>query len=440
MAQTNFGEAFASKVARNTWQRAVTPAITNNAYEGEVKEIGDRVNIIMMLGDSVLQDYVTGTDMSTVSPVDTEATLTIEKRKAWNFVIDRLEQVFAYAQDVPDTVSEKYTKQLEREIDSYTLAKFPDAKNWVGYNMRVTGSSRDTEASIATSATGGTITVQAQAGIASNYVAPVELGDGTSAFSGFTAADTGKYIRLTSGTSWATPFYLISGVTDSTNVTVTNWDGAISGEDIPAGDVLRGLYGAQEFTGAGVYNGDGKPTSEGGWGYELMAAYATTISSSTIYDQVTECAQRLDEEEMPDTDRHMTAPPAVITALRQASELQPAIAMAYEGVVINGRVGRVGGIDVHSATGFRVSTRVEHSKATAGAANEGADTVLESGDLAHQIPVNHIDMCTFAYKWAESRVVDAEDQFARKYQGLHLYGALVPNIRRKNGVILYAKV
>ncbi len=34
-------------------------------------------------------------------------------------------------------------------------------------------------------------------------------------------------------------------------------------------------------------------------------------------------------------------------------------------------------------------------------------------------------------------VVDAEDQFARKYQGLHLYGALVPNVRRKAGAILF---
>lgn len=435
MAQDNFGIAFAKKVARNTWQRAVTPVITNDKYEGEVKEIGDRVRILMFLGDAVLQDYVTGTDMSTFSPIDDEATLVIEKRKAWNFVIDRLEQIFAYAVDVPDAVSEKYTKQLEKEIDTYNLTKFPDAKNWIGYNARFAGSSRDTEASIATTATGGTLTIQSGVGSASNQVGAVELGDGTLVYSGFDNADVNKHVRLTSGTSWATPYYRITAVTDSQTATIANWDGAIAGEDIPNGDVLRGLYGDTQFTG-GSHNGDGKPTTEGGWGYEFMAARATASTAANVYEQIVLAGEALDSEEVPDTDRHMTMTPSYTTLLRNAAEVQPAISMAYEGVVINGRVARIGGIDLHQAAGNRVSTRVEHPTA----AGVGADTTVTTGNLTLQLPVNHIDMCTFAYKWAESRVVDAENQFARKYQGLHLYGSLVPNINRDKGVIIFAQV
>lgn len=435
MAINNFGIAFANKVARNTWQKAVAPSITNDQYEGEVKAMGDRVRILMFLGDADLQDYVSGTNMSSVSPVDDEVELVIEKRKAWNFVIDRLEQIFAYATDVPDAVSEKYTKKLEREIDTYALSKMVDAKNWLGYNLRVVGSSADTEASIATTSSGGTLTVQAITGSSGNRVATVELGDGTSAFSGFTTADLNKYVRLTSGTSWATPYFRITAVTDSTTVSIENWDGATAGDDIPNGDVLRGLYGAPDFTG-GAYNGDGKPTTQSGWGYEMMAAYATNITESTVYQQITELAEALDREEVPDTDRHLTVTPSVTTLLRNASELQPAISMAYEGVVINGRVGRVGGIDIHMAAGQRVSTRIEHPTSS----GVGADITVTDGDRALQLPVNHKDFCTFAYKWAESRVVDAEDQFARKYQALHLYGALVPNIRRKAGAILFGLV
>jgi len=44
---------------------------------------------------------------------------------------------------------------------------------------------------------------------------------------------------------------------------------------------------------------------------------------------------------------------------------------------------------------------------------------------------------TFADKWSESRVVDAEDQFAKKYQGLFLFGAKVPHQRRKAGAVLF---
>jgi hypothetical protein len=37
-------------------------------------------------------------------------------------------------------------------------------------------------------------------------------------------------------------------------------------------------------------------------------------------------------------------------------------------------------------------------------------------------------------------VVDAEDQFAKKYQGLFLFGAKVPVYRRKYGAILFGSV
>jgi hypothetical protein len=54
------------------------------------------------------------------------------------------------------------------------------------------------------------------------------------------------------------------------------------------------------------------------------------------------------------------------------------------------------------------------------------------------MPANHTQMITFAEKWSESRVVDAENQFARKYQGLFLYGAKVPRYRRKYGAVLFS--
>ena len=46
-------------------------------------------------------------------------------------------------------------------------------------------------------------------------------------------------------------------------------------------------------------------------------------------------------------------------------------------------------------------------------------------------------MITYADKWAETRVVDAENQFAKKYQGLYLYGCKVPAYSRKLGAVLF---
>jgi len=363
-----------------------------------------------------------------------EDQLVVEKRKAYNFPIDRLEDLFTYVDDVANTLVENASKTLERVVDAYVLeqAAFAKAGNWVGIDFRFVGSSRDTEASITTTAAGGTLSIDLGT---VNGDASVEHGDGTLDYGGFTSADLGKPVRLTSGTTWATEWYRITAVTDSVTASVENWDAATAAPDIPNGDILRGLGGAFEFTG-GAVNTDGKVTTEAGWGLELQAARATSITAATVYEQVVALAEKLDNAEIPDTDRHLTIPPGVTSILKQASELQPAIAIAYDNVIINGRVGRVGGFDVHQAAGVRVSTRVGHATS----AGLGADTVTTVGTRASLILANHISFCTFAYKWSESRVVDAENQFARKYQGLHLFGAKVPGIRRRAGAVLFGTV
>jgi hypothetical protein len=95
---------------------------------------------------------------------------------------------------------------------------------------------------------------------------------------------------------------------------------------------------------------------------------------------------------------------------------------------------RVGAFDVHSAAGARVSSRAGHSTAVGALA---PDVALTAGTTGYFLAANHIGFLTFAEKWTESRVVDAENQFAKKYQGLFLYGAKVPRYRRKYGAVLF---
>lgn len=435
MALSNFGEQFAAKTLRKFYQSAVTPSITNTDYEGDIKKAGDRVNILSFLSDISLGDYVAGTDMSAEVLVDTEDTLVVEKRKYYNFPIDRLEELFTYAGDVSDTLVENANKTLEKTVDTYVLeaAQYAKAGNWVGVNVKIPGSgaAAGTMASITTSATGGTITFQVGQSTQLGGTS-VEQGDGTLAFGGFTAEDVGKPVRLTSGTAWATEWYRITGVTDTNTATIENWDGATAGSDIPNGDILRGLGGGKEYTDS--QNSDGKATTEAGWGLEFQAGFATALTSSNVYQAIVDIASKLDFNEIPDTDRHITGPSQFLAVLKKASELQPAIQMAYEGVVLNGRVGKVGGFDIHMAAGARVSTRTGHRTAS----GVDAEVTTATTSAGYQVLANHISFCTFAYKWAESRIIDAENQFAKKYQGLHLYGAKVAALRRKAGAVLFA--
>lgn len=436
---SNFGEQFASSVLKRTYANAVVDAIVNRNYEGEIKKPGDRVNILSFLNDILLSDYAVGSDMSSERIVDAEDQLVVEKRRYFNFSLDKLEDLFVYAGDIPEDLLMNASKVLEREIDTYVLGKAGDAsvKNWVGTNLVVVGSGQ-TMASITTTATGGTITVNANNATYESQIGAVENPvDGNIYFAGFETTDIGKGIRLRSTSTFVSPWYKITAVSSSTVASITEWDGAFSGSDFEEGYTLRGTFGGdgRSFPKGGS-TGDSL-IGQSGLGWEFQAAIATSVSAATIYDQVTLLAQKLDEAEVADTDRKLTVPPEIKTQLLQASELQPTgIAEIYSGTVLNGRVMRFAGFDVHMAQGARVSTRSGKSTATS-ASGPGTDAVLTAGSTGYQILANHTGFITYADKWSETRVVDAENQFAKKYQGLFLYGALVPAARRKFGAVLF---
>ncbi len=142
-----------------TYQNSIVDSVANRNYEGEIKKPGDRVNILSFLNSGTLSDYVVGTDMNSEALVDSQDQLVVEKRKYWNFAIDRLEDQFTYADDIVDHITNDYAKQLEKLIDTYVLDKMASgvkAGSWVGVNLSVHGSTT-TMASLATTATGGTI-------------------------------------------------------------------------------------------------------------------------------------------------------------------------------------------------------------------------------------------------------------------------------------------
>ena len=440
MNLSNFGEQFASKVLAKSYQGAIYRGITNRDYEGEFKKSGDRVNILSFLNRGELQDYSVGTDMSVQQIVDAEDQLIVEKRKAYNISLDRLEDLFTYANDIPGSLIESQSMELERTTDTYVLNKAAEevkAGNWIGIDFYIAGAASGTSASIVTTATGGTITV-GSTGVATveNSVGAVENPrDGNTYFAGFQTQDLYKGVRLVSTAAFVSPWYRISGITSSTVASITEWDEATSGPDFEEGYTLRGLFGGDGVNFPKYGTGDAALITMMGLGWEFQAAIPTSVTAATIYDQVTLLAEKLDQDEVPNEQRHWTVTPQLITQLRQSSELQPTgIAEIYTGTVINGRAMRVGAFDVHSAAGSRVSTRSGKSPGS-GVAN---DVVFTAATTGYQLPANNIGFMTFADKWSESRVVDAENQFAKKYQGLYLFGAKVPRYRRKFGAMLFA--
>lgn len=432
---SNFGEQFAAKSIMHIRQRAVAPGITNTDYEGEIKKPGDRVNILSFLNDILISDYTVGSDMNSETIVDAEDTLVVEKRKYYNFSLDRLENLFTYADNIVENLIDRSAASLEKLIDQYVLEKATEARagSWIGVNLKVDGSGQ-TMASIATTATGGTVTINGNYNDADNFGTVENPVDGTLYYGGFESSDVGKGFRLRSTATFVSPWYKISGVTDTVTATLTEWDGAVSGSDFEEGHTLRGLFGGDGKVFPKYGDGNASLLTMSSLGWEIQAAIATNVSASNIYDHVTLLAERLDDNEVMTEDRHVTFPPEIVTQLKQATETQPTgIAEIFTGTVINGRVMRIGGFDIHSAAGGRLSSRAGHSTAT----GQGGDVSTTAGSIGYFLLANQRGMITYAEKWAESRVVDAENQFAKKYQGLYLYGCKVPAYKRKYGAVLF---
>src|SRR3990167_11224889 len=358
----NFGQQFASKVLEKTYANAVVEAIANRDYEGEIKKAGDRVNILSFLNDIVLSDYAVGTDMNLENVIDANDQLIVEKRKYYNFALDRLEDLFTYADNIPQHLVDNASRVLERTIDEYVLGKFGEevkAGNWVGTDLVVIGSGQ-TMASVTTTATGGTVTIStnAETGGADTGPTPGENPrDGNLYPTMFQTVDLYKGFRLRSSASFVSPWWRISGVTNSMVATLTEWDEETNGPDFAENYTLRGVFGGDGRSFPKYGAGDASLIGMSTLGWEIQAAAPTALTSAVIYEQTTLLSEALDEGEIPTEGRTLVLPPAGITALRQASELQPSgISEIYTGTVLNGRVMRLGGFDVFSAAGARVST------------------------------------------------------------------------------------
>ena len=384
-------------------------------------------------------DYTVGTDMTIQRPTDTEEVLHINRKKYYNFDIDMSDKVMDYVNDEDSSLIKNSESELERIVDTefLTLVEWVKPGNWIGINQRSLeagggGDGADTSASIVTSATGGTITIDADGPGAENWV------NGTLYRLGFNASELGRPIRLVSTSGYATDWWRILSVTSSAAVTVENWDGRVqTGNDsyVGEGDILYGLHGE----GRANKTADGGPTNENGWFYEIQASVPTTMTSSNVYNAIVELKTALDENDCPDDERYLIIDPALEGFLLKASQLQPAIAMAYEAVILNGKVGKVAGFDIILATGSKVSTRAGRQTIDSDY-GDWVNGTFTAGATGSQALACHKAFCTFAHKWSESRVIDSTTQFAKLYQGLNLFGMKVPAQRRKLGAVLYYTV
>ena len=374
---TNYGEKFNRRMQKKFFETSITVPITNQDFEGELKAGGaDRLTILQFLNDVSWTAYTPGTSMSSQKWLgDVESQLVIDQKYYYSVELDSLEQFYSYVDDMSSNVVENAAEKLAEQIDAYVLGLHTEVKagHRIGsdFNSSTGQNGINTGAATVTTGTGAVAIAQSGIGYAHEQ--------STTSTSGGIGSTTlvGRGIQFNSDGIW----YKISTFTDSDTLVITDWNDS-------------------------TYTG-GTRTSQD---FIIEAVYPKTVSKTTIYADICDLKTKLDNDKIPKSDRWMVVPPDITNLLIQASELTPAIAMAYEDVVLNGTIGKVAGFKIYEST-----------------------QVAGSSTKGWHILAGHKAFITFAHAMKESRVVEAELNFAKLYQALDVYGAKVTIERRKAG-------
>lgn len=127
MAITNFIQTvWSEKLLSELSARYVGAANCNREFEGEIRNIGDRVKICG-IGDVSVFDYTKNSDMTSPETLsDSCATLIIDRAKAFNFQIDDVD----LAQSSPKLMTAAMSNAanaLANEADEYIFSLYTDA-------------------------------------------------------------------------------------------------------------------------------------------------------------------------------------------------------------------------------------------------------------------------------------------------------------------------
>jgi hypothetical protein len=357
---TNVGEKFAKNALTAFFERSIAYDITNQDYEGEIKGGGaDRLNILSF-GSLSLKNY-TGAAMSVDTPSESEGTLLVNQKKAYYFQIEDFAKFSSYVSNPESTLIQNAGKVLAETVDSFVLGFYGD----VGSGNRV-----------GTDYTTGTVEVTVTTGAVT--------GSGTT----FTAAMVGLGFKATGHTSW----YRIKTYSSATSIVIED------DKDDETSAYTGGAIGA-------------------GASYTIEAATVLSVTTSTVYGKIVDLKTKLDQAKIPMSDRALVVPSVIGNLLLQSSALTPAVATAYENVVLKGMIGTVAGFKVYQS-----------------------EQVAGNNTTGYFVLAMHKSWLTMAMAMTESGVEDFIGGFGQNFKGLWCYGAKVVDSRRRSAAYGFWKV
>lgn len=289
---TNYGEKFGRNSLQRFFASSISPKITNNKWEGEIKGgKGDRVNILTY-GLNAWENY-TGDDITFRDVTEVEGQLILEKQRHNAFKILDWNRFKTYASDIDSTEVSNVAELLKEEVDTYNLALYVDAGRRVG-----------------TDYTTGTLSIDVSGNV---------TGSGTT----FTEAMEGAKFKAAGHTKW----YRVKDYASATGISIEN----------------------DEDDTASAYGGGAIGTTAAQVAYEIEGYAKKQVAKETIDGVILEAKEQLDENKIPKKDRFLVVSSKIESVLLQSAMLTPYTPSVAEDVVKLGIIGMYRGFKVFTS-------------------------------------------------------------------------------------------
>jgi len=283
-------EAFSGKVMQHLYDQDLTDVIVNRDYEGEIKGVGSKINILDF--DELSEKTYANSALTADSLTENNAQLVIDQYKSFYWKEKTLAKWLSYIKNPHPTIVTQVANERAKNMETFVLNSYGD----VGAGNRV-GTDYDT----------GTVTIDADGNV---------TGSGTT----FTEAMEGRGFKADGHSAW----YRVKDYTSATAITIE--------DDL---DDVSSTYSGGAIA--------------GGSSYVIEAATVLEITSSNVLSYVAKLKQKLDLAEseghstVPDSERFLVAPPEFFTTLTQGTGIALHVNEVYQDLVKKGFMGELQG-------------------------------------------------------------------------------------------------
>jgi len=306
---TKLAEGFSQRLLKEMYDRSLTDVVVNRDYQGEINEIGSKLNILNF--DRISEQTYTKGGLSVEDLTENNAQLIIDTYKSFYWREFTIDKWLSYIKDPHSTVVQQKADERNRNMDTFVFGKYAD----VAAGNRV-----------ATDVTGTLTSIVVTTGVV------------TSAGTEFSADMVGRGFRATGHTEW----YRIKAYTSTSEITIED-----DKDDIDSA-YTGGAICAVAFT--------------------VEAADVLQITTANLLQKVSELREKLniadrnEKSSVPDSDRWLIVPPEFETLLVRASGVVLHVPEVYQDLVKRGFITELQGFKVFRSNrltgdntdGFRV--------------------------------------------------------------------------------------